>query len=204
MVNYSKLDCWLPYLSESSRIQTLSMTIILWYVFDVLSIILPVLHITKLFDWEPPGLIGFLGTQSLYFLSLFNSKISSFVVNCLVISFSWYLCVSWFICAATQINLALQLCRLTSAPLQCHCHNSTGTFLDTRISKQGLGIVRTGTGCMGLKVSAPWINATTRRFDELRPQRYPLFQALDNLLSLSARFLLLEHILIAKRTQREV
>ena len=141
MVNYSKLDCWLLYLSESSRIQTLSMTIILWYVFDVLSIILPVLHITKLFDWEPPGLIGFLGTQSLYFLSLFNSKISSFVVNCLVISFSWYLCVSWFICAATQINLALQFCRLTSALLQCHCHNSTGTFSDTRISKQGLGIV---------------------------------------------------------------
>ena len=136
MVNYSKLNCWLPYLSESSRFQTLSMTIILWYVFDVLSIILPVLHITKLFDWEPPGLIGFLGTPSLYFLSLLNSKISSFVVNCLVISFSWYLCVSWFICAATQINLALQFCRLTSAPLQCHCHNSTGTFLETRISKQ--------------------------------------------------------------------
>jgi len=204
MVNYSKLNCWLPYLSESSRFQTLSMTIILWYVFDVLKIILPVLHITKLFDWEPPGLIGFFGTQSLYLISLFNSKISSFVVNCLVISFSWYLCVSWFICAATQINLALQFCRLTSALLQCHCHNSTGTFLDTRISKQRAGDCEDWKGCMGLKVSAPWINATTRRFDELRPQRYPLFQATDNLLSLLAHFLLLEYILIAKRTQREV
>ncbi len=151
MVNYSKLDCWLPYLSDLSRIQTLSMTIILWYVFDVLSIILPVLHITKLFDWEPPGLIGLFGTQSLYFLSLFNSKISSFVVNCLVISFSWYLCVSWFICAATQINLALQFCRLTSALLQRHCHNSTGTFLDTRISKHRAGDCEDWNGMHGPK-----------------------------------------------------
>ncbi len=153
-MNYSKLNCWLPYLKwlvSHSDIEHDYYTLIC---IDVLSIILPVLHITKLFDLEPPGLSGFSGHSPFISSFDFNSKISSFVVSCLVISFSWYLCVSWFICAATQINLALQCCRLTSALLRFRCQSSTGTFLDTRISKQRARDCGTRTRCMGLSLSA--------------------------------------------------